>query len=38
MDLQKQKKNIFIPETDIEFIILNINNYKKLITYFLKKY
>ena len=33
----KTKKNNFIPEPDIEFFILNISNYKKLINYFLKK-
>ena len=33
----KTKNNNFIPGKDLEFLLLNSFNYKKLITYFLKK-
>ena len=34
----KTKKNSFLNGSDLEFLILNSSNYKKLISYFLKKY
>jgi serine/threonine protein kinase len=37
LGLNKVKKKNLIPGNDIEFIILNLSNYKKLISYFLKK-
>lgn len=36
-DLNKIKKKNFIPGNDIEFIILNFNDYNKLIKYFINK-